>query len=81
MKKLTIMGLIFAAGLILLGAGCAAWKPAENTNANANTNAEATEETGENVNAVNPGVTEEELNQLKLEINDMDYEDLNGLKQ
>lgn len=79
MKKITFAGLIFVASLILLGAGCAAWKPAEdvNTNANANANTEATEE---NVNAINPGVTEEELNQLKLEINEMEYEDLNGFK-
>jgi hypothetical protein len=79
MKKITIAGLIFAAGLVLLGAGCAAGKPAENTNANANTNTN-TPATEGNVNAINPGVTEEELNQLKLEINGMDYEDLNGFK-
>lgn len=79
MKKITIAGLIFAAGLVLLGAGCASWKPAENTNANANANTNAAV-TEENVNAVNPGVTEEELNRLKTEINEMEYEDLNGFK-
>jgi hypothetical protein len=64
--------------LVFIGAGCAPQKPAENVNAN--TNALVNEAVGgeENVNAINPGVTEEELNQLKLEINGMDYEDLNG---
>lgn len=79
MKKLTIMGLIFAVGLVLLGAGCAAKKSDENTNVGANANAGVNEEVQENVNAVNPGVTEEELNQLKLEINGMEYDDLNAL--
>ncbi len=78
MKKIIIAGLFLAAGLVLLGAGCAQ-KPAENVNAGANTNAAVNEEVGENINAVQPGVTAEELNQLKSEINDMDYEDLNTL--
>lgn len=76
------MGLILAAGLLLLGAGCTARKPAENVNANTNANvneAQDVEEGEGNVNAVNPGVTAEELNQLNLEIKGMEYDDLNAL--
>ncbi|MBU1146201.1 hypothetical protein KKD80_01500 [Patescibacteria group bacterium] len=78
-KELTIVGLILAAGLIFLGAGCGQ-KSTENVNADANTNAAVNEET-ENVNAVNPGVTEEELNQLKSDIDELEYDDLNTLTQ
>ncbi len=75
MGKKIFFSLILIGGLILIGAGCAQ-KPAENTNAN--TNAAVNESAGENVNAVNPGVTADELDELKSEINAMDYEDLNG---
>lgn len=78
MKKITIAGLFLVAGLVLLGAGCVQ-KPAGNVNLDANTNAAVNEEAGENVNAVKPGVTEEELNQLKSEINGLEYDDLNAL--
>jgi hypothetical protein len=78
MKKITIAGLFLAAGLVFLGAGCVQ-KPEGNVNEGANTNAAVNEEAGENVNAVQPGVTEEELNQLKSQINGLEYDDLNAL--
>jgi len=78
-KKIAIIGFAMIVSLVFLGAGCALQKPSENVNAN--TNAATNESVGEeNVNAVNPGVTEEELNQLKSEITGMDYEDLNAFK-
>jgi len=78
MKKITIAGLFLAAGLVLLGAGCVQ-KSDGNVNTGANTNAAVNGEAGENVNTVQPGVTEEELNQLKSQINGLEYDDLNAL--
>lgn len=77
MKKQIIFGLILVGGLILLGAGCTVARENGQINANANAN-KATNEAVEPA-GVEPGVTEEELNQLKADINEMDYEDLNAL--
>jgi hypothetical protein len=76
MGKKIIFSLVLIGGLVFFGAGCAPQEPAENVNANTNATADESIEE-ENVNIVNPGVTEEELNELKLEIKGMDYEDLN----
>jgi uncharacterized lipoprotein YajG len=80
-KELTIAGLILAGGLVLLGAGCAQ-KPATQVNTNAAVNeAPGAGNVNENVNAAESGVTEGDINQLKSDINAMNYEDLNGLSQ
>jgi len=79
MRKIIIIGFTVAFGLVLLGAGCAPQTPAGNINAN--TNAAVNEETGANVNAVNPGITAEDLNQLKSNINGLQYDDLNAFSQ
>ncbi|MBI5071542.1 hypothetical protein HZB93_01460 [Candidatus Falkowbacteria bacterium] len=76
MKKQIIFSLILVGGLILLGAGCAAPRETK-TNTNANVN-EITNEAAKPA-GVEPGVTEEELNKLKADINEMNYEDLNAL--
>ncbi len=77
MGKKIFFSLVLIGGLVFLGSGCAPQEPTENINADINIPADET--VGEeNVNAVNPGVTEEELDELKSKINEMDYEDLNG---
>lgn len=82
-KEITIVGLALAMSLVLLGAGCAAGRQTGPVNANENQNAnEITNETTkqENVNAEEPGVTEDDLNQLKSDINELEYENLNEFK-
>jgi hypothetical protein len=80
MRKIIIIGFTVAFGLVLLGAGCAPQTPAENVNAN-NTNAAVNEEAGGNINAVNPGVSAEDLSNLKSDINGLQYDDLNTFSQ
>ncbi|MFZ5364414.1 MAG: hypothetical protein ACOZAG_02950 [Patescibacteria group bacterium] len=77
MVKKIFFSLILIGGLVFLGSGCAPQEP--EVNINEDTNVIVNEAVGEeNVNAINPGVTAEELDELKSKINEMDYEDLNG---
>ncbi len=96
MKKLITLGLISAAALLFIGAGCNTQSDASSEQMNNNTahgnqeledslqkdSGDAVEnEEDKSDNKAVPGVTEEDLNNLKAEIDKMDYEDLNALSQ
>lgn len=75
------MGIILAAGLVLVGAGCETGNNDQgNTEPeNQNSAVEQTENTNAENAKVDPGVTKEDLNQLKVDLEGMQYDDLNTL--
>jgi len=79
-KQIIITGFILAAGLILAGAGCGGQNAEQGTGQKEEQAPVNQVENGETTtDKINPGVTKEELNKLKSDLEETEYDDLNAL--
>ncbi len=80
-KQIIISAVIIVAGLILAGAGCGTGDGEKIINGQEEKTTGTEKEIKKDDINVNSGVTQEELDRLKADIEGMEYEDLNGLKK